>query len=212
VIAETNAEIQLFLPVWVRARGLATFQMVFFGSQAVGALAWGLIADHGGLVPAFLVAAGALVVGTVTIRWWPMIDVTGLSRDLSAHWEEPSLVTQADPEEGPVVVTTAYTVAKHKHEAFLKAMVAVRLSRLRTGAISWELYREGETDNRFIELFTVPTWGEHLQQHGGRQTVGDAVIDKRVRDLSDPKPTTRHFFPTELVGEDWGWGDGGQGK
>ena len=90
-------------------------------------------------------------------------------------------------------------------------MVAVRLSRLRTGAISWELYREGETAHRFIELFTVTTWGEHLQQHGGRQTVAEAEIDRRANSLSNPKPFTRHYFPAELVGEDWGWqGPGGK--
>jgi MFS family permease len=212
VIASSNAEIQLFLPTWVRARGLATYQMVLFGSQAVGALAWGLVAEHTGLVAAFLLAALALLIGAATIRLWPMIDVTGLSRELSAHWEEPSLVTQRDPDEGPIVVTTAYTVATHNEEAFLRAMYAVRLSRLRTGAITWELYREGETAKRFIELFTVGTWGEHLKQHGGRQTKADAAIDKRVRDLSDPKPVTRHFFPADLVGEDWGWSGGRKGE
>jgi MFS family permease len=206
VIASSNAEIQLFLPSWVRARGLATYQMVLFGSQAVGALAWGLLAEHTGLVAAFIIAAATLLVGTVTIRSWPLIDVTGLGSDPSAHWEEPSLAWQPDHEEGPIVVTTAYTVTKENEEAFLRAMVAVRLSRLRTGAFSWELYREGETSNRFIELFTVPTWGEHLKQHGGRQTKADAAIDKRVRDLTASKPVTRHFFPADLVGEDWGWG------
>jgi MFS family permease len=204
VLAWSNAEIQLFLPVWVRARGLATYQMVLFGSQAMAALVWGLLAEHTGLVPAFIVAAIALLAGTATLRWWPMIDVTGLGRELT-HWEEPSLVRQHDDNEGPVLVTTAYTVTPENEEAFLRAMVAVRLSRLRTGAVSWELYREGETAHRFIEYFIVTTWGEHMLQHGGRQTQADAAIDKRARDLSHPKPVTRHFFPAELIGEDWGW-------
>lgn len=207
VIATSNAEIQLFLPAWVRARGLATYQMVLYGSQALGALAWGLVAEHIGLPESFVIAAGALLVGTATIRIWPMIDVSGLSRELSAHWEEPSLVRQPDPDEGPVVVTTAYAVSTKNEAAFLQAMYAVRLSRLRTGAINWELYREGETANRFIELFSVATWGEHLKQHGGRQTKADAAIDQRARVLCDEKPVTRHFFPIETVGEDWGWGE-----
>ena len=32
---------QLFLPGWVRARGLAVYQVVFAGGQALGALAVG---------------------------------------------------------------------------------------------------------------------------------------------------------------------------
>jgi len=156
-------------------------------------------------MPAFFVAAVVLLLGTVTFRFWPMFDISRLPSDPSAHWEEPSLARQYEHDEGPIVVTTAYTVSKENEEAFLKAMVAVRLSRLRTGAIEWELYREGETDQRFIELFTVSTWGEHLRQHGGRQTLTDAAIDRRVRQLSSSKPVTRHYFPAELVGDDWGW-------
>jgi MFS family permease len=37
VIANLNATLQVFLPGWVRARGLAAYQIVVFGSQAGGA-------------------------------------------------------------------------------------------------------------------------------------------------------------------------------
>ena len=57
VIANLNATIQLFLPGWVRGRGLAAYQIVVFGSQAGGALAWGLLAQRTGLVVTFLSAA-----------------------------------------------------------------------------------------------------------------------------------------------------------
>ena len=39
------AELQLFLPVWVRARALAVFMLTFTGSMTVGALLWGLVAE-----------------------------------------------------------------------------------------------------------------------------------------------------------------------
>ena len=41
------AELQLFLPVWVRARALAVF-MLTTGSMTVGALVWGLVAEASG--------------------------------------------------------------------------------------------------------------------------------------------------------------------
>lgn len=197
VIATSNAEIQLFLPVWVRARGLATFQMVLFGSQAVGAFAWGLVAQFAGLVPAFLLAAGALLAGAATIRLWPLIDVTGLDGDSVVHWPEPSLAMNPNPDVGPILVTTTYTVAENLEEGFMEAMEAVRLSRLQTGAVTWELYREGETAHRFIETYIVPSWGEHLRQHGGRATSADKAIDQKARAFSDPKPTVTHLFPAE---------------
>ena len=43
-----NATLQLFLPGWVRARGLAIFTIVLFGSQAPGAAAWGFVAEQVG--------------------------------------------------------------------------------------------------------------------------------------------------------------------
>ena len=41
VLSTMNASLQLFLPEWVRARGLSVYLTVLFGSQAVGAVALG---------------------------------------------------------------------------------------------------------------------------------------------------------------------------
>ena len=195
VIAGSSALIQLFLPVWVRARGLATFQMVLFGSQAIGALVWGLVAQHVGLAPAFLVAAAALLGGAATLRFWPLLDTKALDRDLSRHWRPPELTFQPEPDAGPVVVTTVYTISPEREAAFLDAMEAVRLSRLRTGAISWELYRKGETARQFVEIFSVPSWEEHLRQHDSRQTGADAALERKAEALSDPPPLVTHLLP-----------------
>jgi hypothetical protein len=35
-LSNINAALQLFLPQWVRARGLSAYQMVLFGGQAAG--------------------------------------------------------------------------------------------------------------------------------------------------------------------------------
>jgi hypothetical protein len=45
VLSTINAELQLFLPAWVRARALSIYQMVLFGSQALAALLWGVLAE-----------------------------------------------------------------------------------------------------------------------------------------------------------------------
>jgi MFS family permease len=196
VISRSNAEIQLFLPQWVRARGLATYQMVLFGSQALGAVAWGLLAEYAGLPNAFLVAAGLLVAGVATLGIWPLIDTQGLDRAPSMHWPEPNLIFEP-PSETPVAVATMYTIAPEREARFIEAMQDVRLSRLRTGAIAWRLYREGETAQVFIETYFVATWEEHLRQHHGRLTGADAVTDRKARELSDPKPFSKHWFPAE---------------
>jgi hypothetical protein len=195
VIASTNTDMQLFLPGWVRGRGLAAYQMVLFGSQAAGSLVWGLVAEHSGLVLTFLLAAAALVAAIATIRIWPSFDVRGLNRDPSVPWQEPNLLIEPEPDLGPVLVTATYTVAPEREQQFLRAMRAVRLSRLRTGAIWWELYRDGETANRFVEAYSVLSWDEHLRQHHGRLTGADAAIEARARELADSPPQVSHLFP-----------------
>jgi len=68
VLSTMNASVQLFLPEWVRARGLSVYLTVLFGSQAIGAVLWGVIAAPKGVVPAFLIAAALMVVGAATTR------------------------------------------------------------------------------------------------------------------------------------------------
>src|SRR6202158_5039363 len=185
VLATVNAELQLFLPAWVRARGLSVYQMVLFGAQGFGALLWGVIAAPAGLVTTFLIAAGVMLAGVATMRIWPFIDTTGMDRRTVQYWPEPNLRLETDPDDGPVVVETRYTVATEREEAFLKAMARVRLSRMRTGATDWGLFRDGETPHRFVELYAVASWDEHLRQHTDRLTATDQQYDQEARALSD---------------------------
>jgi MFS family permease len=195
VIANLNATIQLFLPGWVRARGLAAYQIVVFGSQAGGALAWGLLAQRSGVILTFLIAAALLLLAAATIARWPLYDIRGISRESRVVWSDPALGIKPDPEVGPILVATTYTIAPERQEQFLEAARRLRLSRLRTGAIRWELYRDGAEPNRFVEEYTVPSWEEHLRQHHGRLTGADVEIERAVDRLSDPPAHTAHLFP-----------------
>ena len=92
VLSSINAALQLFLPAWVRARGLSIYQMVLFGTQAVGAVIWGAMAQPLGLVTTFLIAGAVMVAGVATIRLWPLLDTSGMDRlrstlaDIPPHW------------------------------------------------------------------------------------------------------------------------------
>jgi len=197
VLSSMNAAMQLFLPGWVRARGLSIYQMVLFGAQALGAVIWGALAVPAGLTPTFLIAAGLMATGLATIRLWPLIDTEGMDRNLAVYWPEPHLVLEPEPEEGPVLMTQTYTISPENEQRFLEAMSRVRLSRLRTGATDWGLYRDGEVDRRFVELFTVPSWQEHLRQHADRLTGADRQFEEQAEALSDPPPETSHLFAVD---------------
>ena len=196
VLSTMNASLQLFLPQWVRARGLSVYLTVLFGSQALGAVLWGFVAEPKGVVPAYLIAAGLMVGGAATIRMWPLIDTAGMDSRTVA-WSEPQLAFPAAPDQGPVVVRITYTVSSERERPFLDSMVRVRLSRLRTGASQWGLFRDGETPHEFVELFVVPSWDEHLRQHADRLTGTDTKYLDHARSLSDPAPRTSHLIATE---------------
>jgi MFS family permease len=196
-LSSMNAWMQLFLPAWVRARGISVYLMVLFGSQAVGALLWGAVAGPAGIVPTFLIAAALMAAGAASIKVWPLIDTQGMGRDTAVYWPEPQLVAPIDPDRGPVVVRTTYTVTSDHEQAFLDAMSQVRLSRLRTGATEWGLFREGEATNVFVELFVVASWEEHERQHAQRQTETDYQYLVEASALSETTPETSHLIAVE---------------
>ncbi|MFI6074217.1 MFS transporter [Actinoplanes sp. NPDC051343] len=196
VLSNVNAAMQLFLPNWVRARGLAVYQMIFAGGQAAGALLWGALSDVAGLATAHLAAAALMAAGVVTLRWWPMRDTAGLNRDPAVYWPEPHLESEPGSRDGPVLVTISYPVRPEREEAFVKAMDAVRLGRLRTGAVQWGLFRDIEEPGRLVEAYLVPSWDEHRRQHSGRLTGSDQAAEERAQALADGPPRATHLLAT----------------
>jgi quinol monooxygenase YgiN len=192
-----SGALQVFLPAWVRARGLSTFNIVYAGGQAIGAFLWGLLAQWWGLVPTFLAAAAVTALGTATVLVWPLHNVAGLSREL-AVLPDPELAMEPDPEHGPALVTLTYTVEDGQTPAFLDAMADLRRSRLRTGARSCELYQDGADPSQFVLVSEYETWGEHLRQHTGRLTVADHKLYEAAAELATGPPEVRHMVaPTD---------------
>ncbi len=173
VLSTLAAATQVFLPSWVRARGLSVQQIVIMGGQAVGALLWGIGATHLGLVPVFVAAAVLMVLGAATSAIWPLVDTTGLDGSTTVHWPEPQLLVEPDPDEGPVLITVTFAVPPENERRFVEAMQRVQASRRRTGAPRWNLYRDAAVPGRFMERFLVPSWNEHLRQHRERPTATD---------------------------------------
>ena len=195
VISTLNAELQLFLPVWVRARGLAVYLVVFTGSLAVGSLLWGQITDLVGLRTTFLVAAAVVAAGVVAGIFWRLPDTSGFTAKPAVYWPEPRVAVDPDQDGGPVVITVEYTIAPERETAYLAAMDQLRSSRRRTGATRWELYRDAERPDRFVEMFRVPSWEEHLRQHSGRLTAADQEVEEAALALSDPPARAEHLLP-----------------
>ena len=194
-ISSLVAELALFLPAWVRARGMAIWTMVFTGCQAIGALIWGFVAQYAGLQTTFLVAAGAGLAGVALGLVRRVPDTSRVDPDPVTYWSEARVSTEPEADAGPILVSVVFTVAADRQEAFLEAMENLRRSRRRTGATRWELYRDADDPTRFVENFRVPSWEEHLRQHEGRLTARDREDEETALAFSDPPARADHLLP-----------------
>jgi predicted MFS family arabinose efflux permease len=197
LVSRMNASMQLFLPNWVRARGFAIYQVVFAGAQAAGAFLWGQVTTLTSLRTAYLAAAVLLAAGAVAVRWLPLHPNESVDNDPVNGWAEPNLMLDPRPEDGPVLVTSAYRVAEANVAAFREAMEPLRRARLATGATRWGLFRDGADPERFLEVFQVPTWEEHLRQHDDRMTAADRSDDERAASLAEGPPAVSHLLPSD---------------
>jgi MFS family permease len=189
------AELQLFLPAWVRARGLAVYTVTFTGSMTAGALLWGLVAEGVGLQVAFLIAAFILLAGVTAGLVWRVPETGHLDPQPVVYWPAARLAIDPEAGAGPILVTVEYTITPDKEARFLEAMGQLRRSRRRTGASRWEVYRNGDRPDRFIEMFSVPSWEEHERQHEGRLTAADKAIEETALAFSDPPARAEHLLP-----------------
>jgi quinol monooxygenase YgiN len=118
-----------------------------------------------------------------------------MDRTPSAHWPAPQLTVAPEPADGPVLVTLTYRVAEADAVAFSAAMRRVGRSRRRTGALRWELFRDGADPTRFVESYLVGTWAEHLRQHEGRLTGADRRFEELAQRYAQGAPQVAHLFP-----------------
>ena len=124
------------------------------GSQAAGALLWGLAANGLGLQPAVILAGAVVLAGVVAGIFWRVPEIDDVGAQPTNYWTDARLAFDPEPDSGPVLVAVHYTVTPERQAAFFEAMGQLRRSRLRTGGTRWELYRDGERPNQFAEIFS----------------------------------------------------------
>ncbi|MGY4618650.1 MFS family permease [Bradyrhizobium sp. USDA 4472] len=196
IIGASNlqATVQLAAAPWVRARALALYQAVFNGGMGLGAIFWGWLGDRVGLTETILTAglAGcAIALATRAIH-------------LPAEINDPSASAITNPpalsiaeEMAPLLYSSRhrlraavrYQIAPSDVPAFRTAMMGVRLSRYRDGAVGWALSRDVSDPMHWVETFIIRDWHE-LQRGIGRLNLADseAVIRARSYHLGTEPP------------------------
>ncbi len=167
---------QLALPDWVRARGMAIFQMSIMGGAAFGAAIWGKLADVTS-VPTSLAVCAASMLATLAITRGRTLE--GSEDHTPTHpWREPVPAVPMDLREGPVMVTIEYHIDPARREEFEQVMAESRSSRLRAGAVSWGIFEDIEKPGRFVEYFACDTWADYLRRFD-RFTDADLRLQER---------------------------------
>ena len=195
-ISLINALIQNLAPDWVRARVLAIFILVYQGSFAFGSAAWGAVAQRAGIRIA-LVCAGIGTIGTLMLVLFARLPDS--TADLSPwnHWRMPVVVRDvgADLTQGPVLVTIEYAVIPERQAEFVEAIQHYARIRRRDGAYRWGIFRDTEVADRYLEIFLVHSWAEHLRQHE-RQTQADRALERRLHSYVATEPEVHHLIYT----------------
>jgi len=178
-----QASAQMAAPAWVRARAIGIYQMCFFGALAAGSAFSGWIAGLVGVPWAMGLFALGAAGGAVLVRGWR------LEGEAPRAPEQVELVSPAPASaelrtllhEGAnrVLEVVRYHVAPVNRAAFLAAMAECRLVRLRGGAATWRLYEDVASPERWVELWAIESWAEHLRE-ASRLSDEDRVVLARA--------------------------------
>ena len=189
---------QLSLPNWVRARGMAVYQMALMGSSAAGAALWGQVATLTD-IPTGLAAAAVSGVAALWLTRRHGIGVPPSPDEVAPSGRQPLTIgpEAGDPGAGPVVVTVEYRIDPARAAEFDAVMQETRRRRLGQGALSWALLRDAADPGRYVEQIVDASWTEQLRRHG-RQTGADEALRERRRafHLGEAPPRVTRYLAT----------------
>ena len=194
---------------WVRGRALAVSTLTLFGSFAVGALLWGVVANQAGITFALTAAGVGLLVGLGLIPRYRLAAAESMNLDPARIWDDPVVAEALAAEAGPVLVTVEYTLEPSQRARFAAALRRlVRPIRRRDGAVFWELFVDAANPHRCVECYLVESWAEHLRQHG-RTTQSDREVEDALRTFYTGREHVTHFValqpPTPRQAQESRW-------
>ena len=169
---------QMSLPNWVRARGMASYQMAIMGASALGAALWGQVATLGTMQTAlFSAAASGILLMLLAVRF--VTDSAEEDADMRRRGPAgPRGPGKCRRTSGRVVTTVEYLVDPERAEAFIDVMQQTRRARLSEGAIGWELLHDIGEPARFVEEIVDESWTEYLRRFQ-RATAADIALRER---------------------------------
>jgi MFS family permease len=193
VLSTLNLGAQRSAARWVKARALAVYLTVFFGSMTAGSAIWGQLASHYGIPASLCIATAGMIIASATVLRWRLDQDPDLNLDSIAR-DENGTLPDVRHDRGPVMVSYEYLIASDEAHSFTVCIQEMRRVRRRGGAINWCLYEDILRPGIFVETFVVGSWMEHLRQKE-RYTINDSKIQNRVLAFhqGDSQPEVRYL-------------------
>lgn len=184
---------QMALPDWVRARGMSIYQMALMGGTAIGAALWGQVATWSSIQVAVAISSVTGVLAMVAAQRTRMD--RGTEEDLT-----PSRVLKVPqmpvpPRAGRVQVRVEYRIDPARAPEFLALMEESRRSRMRQGALDWQLLHDLYEPGRYVEQIIDASWTEHLRRFDRVSAADVALRDRRLSfHLGEEPPVVTRFL------------------
>lgn len=156
---------QLSLPDWVRARGMAIYQMAIMGGTAIGAFIWGRLAESTSVPTSLACCSVSMLVALALTRSRVLEGEQEEDHTPTNPWPEPVPTLPIALDAGPVMITLEYLIDPGRRGEFESIMAESRSARLRQGAVSWGLFEDVERPGRFVEYFACDTWADYLRRY-----------------------------------------------
>jgi MFS family permease len=184
---------QMALPDWVRARGMSIYQMALMGSTALGAALWGQVATWTDIHMAIAISSVTSVLSMLVAQ--RLITDRGTEEDLTPSRVIKVPQMQEPPRAGRVQVRVEYLIDPKNAPAFLALMQESRRSRLRQGALDWQLLHDLYEPGRYVEQITDASWTEHLRRFDRISAADVQLRDKRLAfHIGEEPPRVTRFL------------------
>ncbi|MGG5809257.1 MFS transporter [Falsiroseomonas sp. CW058] len=197
-----QASAQLAAPAWVRARAIGIYQLGTFGALALGTALGGWAGEVFGLSPALGAFGLACGLGAVMVRHLsiepPASPALPAGPPAPVPKPEPAAAVLAPlltGESGRVLEVVRYVIDPADRARFLATMAESRHVRLRAGALAWQLYEDVAHPERWVELWVVESWTDHLRE-ADRLTEHDRAVLARANALhrGDAPPEAARYL------------------
>jgi MFS family permease len=176
-----QASAQLASPSWVRARAIGIYQMATFGALALGAALGGWAGEELGLPLTLGLAGVGAILGGVAAHRLPLEPPPPSAAPAAARPQpspepaDPALAALLAGGRNPLLEVVRYHVDPADRATFLRIMAECRGVRLRSGALVWRLCEDVAHPERWVEIWMVESWTDHLREQE-RLTESDRAI------------------------------------